>query len=92
MIVRIWLIAPYSSSNMFRQTVATMIGGMTTGRMYKARQKRFSQRPSVLSRTAIATPRMTWMTTLLSAHQRLKRMSRMKSKFGMARLLVRTLM
>ena len=30
------------------------------------------------------TPRITWMTTLLNAHQRLKTISRMKSKFGMA--------
>ena len=29
--------APSSASNMFRQTVATMIGGMTTGRMNSAR-------------------------------------------------------
>jgi hypothetical protein len=28
-----WLIAPYCGSNMFRQTVATMIGGIATGRM-----------------------------------------------------------
>ena len=32
-VVNTWLIAPSSWSNMFRQTVATMIGGMTTGRM-----------------------------------------------------------
>ena len=31
------LIAPLSSSNRFRQTVATMIGGMMTGRMKRAR-------------------------------------------------------
>ena len=29
--------APLSGSNMFRQTVATMIGGMTTGMMKRAR-------------------------------------------------------
>jgi hypothetical protein len=28
-----WFTAPYCGSNMFRQTVATMIWGMTTGMM-----------------------------------------------------------
>jgi len=28
-----WLMAPYCGSNRLRQTVATMIGGITTGRM-----------------------------------------------------------
>ena len=34
---RPWFTAPKSGSNMFRHTVATMIGGMTTGRMNRAR-------------------------------------------------------
>ena len=29
----IWFTGPYWASNMFRQTVATMIGGIATGRM-----------------------------------------------------------
>jgi hypothetical protein len=28
-----WFTAPYCASNMFRQTAATMIGGMAIGRM-----------------------------------------------------------
>ncbi len=69
-------------SNIERQTVATMIDGITTGMMNRARYTPRPIRPFVLSRTAISTPRMTWMTTLESAHHRLNRTSRMNSKFG----------
>ena len=77
--------APELGSNMFRQTVATMIWGMTTGRMKSARYRPRKQSPLVFRTTAIPTPMTTWTTTLLTAHQRLKRTSRMNSKLGMAR-------
>ena len=38
-------------------------------------------------RSAIATPRMTWMTTFENAQNRLKKSSRRNSKFGMLSLL-----
>ena len=74
--------APASVSNSDRQTVATMMDGITTGRMNRARYTPRPISPLVLRRTAISTPRMTWITTLESAHHRLNRTRRMNSKFG----------
>jgi hypothetical protein len=74
--------APPSGVNMFRQTVATISGGMTTGRMNRARYRPRKSRPLVFSSTATSTPRMTWTTTLENAHHKLNRTSRGNSKLG----------
>ena len=81
--------APSSLSKMWRHTVATTRGGMTTGSTNRARYAFFIFRPGLFNRSAMATPRMTWMMTLENAQNRLKNSSRRNSKFGMSSLLSR---